>query len=83
MKVMWPSGYTNKEKIKCTKDCVCAYENIRVILGFLSGLYYLFHSSWSIISYQNCLLLITIAQFLNELKIAKYAAMSHYQTNYS
>lgn len=34
MKVMRPSGYMNKEKIKCTKDCVCAYENIRVTLGF-------------------------------------------------
>lgn len=79
---MWPSGNTNKEKVKCTKDYVCAWEylgNPRV----LSVLYYLFHSSWSIISYQNYLLLITIAQFLNELKIAKYAAMSHYQTNYS
>lgn len=40
-----------------------ACENIQVVLGFLSVLYYLFHSSGSIISYQNCLLLITIAQF--------------------
>lgn len=59
------------------------YMNSWAILGFLSVLYHIFHSSWSIIFYQNCLLLITTAQFLNELKIAKYAAMSHYQTNYS
>lgn len=63
VKIMWPSRNMNKEKVKWPQPYICAYENIQVVLGFLSVLYYLFHSSWSIISYQNCLLLITIAQF--------------------
>lgn len=63
VEIMWPPNNTNKEKVKWPQLYICAHENIQVILGFLSVLYYLFHNSWSIISCQNCLLLITIAHF--------------------